>query len=63
VVGGLSDELLQSTFSIGMKGVDGGNNKAVEDLVLQTLKTLSEEGFHPDAVKASMNTIEFRLRT
>lgn len=60
--GGLSDELLQATFSVGLKGVDPENVAGVEDLILDTLSTVAEEGFTEDAIAASMNTIEFQMR-
>lgn len=60
--GGLSDELLQSTFGVGLKGVKSENTQQVEALVLSTLSKIQKEGFEEDAIKASMNTIEFRLR-
>lgn len=34
----------------------------VEELVFATLKQLVEDGFSPEAVESSMNTIEFSLR-
>jgi Zn-dependent M16 (insulinase) family peptidase len=60
--GGLSDELMQATFSMGLKGVKPENVGRVEELVVDTLKKVAEEGFPEDAVAASMNTIEFQLR-
>lgn len=60
--GGLSDELLQATFSVGLKGVDPENVAGVEDLILDTLSAVAEEGFTEDAIAASMNTIEFQMR-
>jgi hypothetical protein len=61
--GGLSDELLQATFSIGLKGVKGSEDvKKVEELVYATLEKVAKEGFTDDAIAASMNTIEFQLR-
>jgi Zn-dependent M16 (insulinase) family peptidase len=60
--GGLSDELMQATFSMGLKGVKPENVNAVEELVVETLRKVAEEGFADDAVAASMNTIEFQLR-
>lgn len=60
--GGIEDELLQPQFSIGLKGVSEDDLPKVEELIMKTLKNLSEEGFEPDAVEASMNTIEFSLR-
>jgi Zn-dependent M16 (insulinase) family peptidase len=60
--GGLSDELLQATFSVGLKGIAKDNVGKVQDLILETLKKVAEEGFDKDDIAASMNTIEFRLR-
>ncbi|KAL3816824.1 hypothetical protein ACHAXA_008687 [Cyclostephanos tholiformis] len=60
--GGLSDELMQATFSMGLKGVKPENVNKVEELVMDTLKKVAEEGFPEDAVAASMITIEFQLR-
>ncbi|CAH8386704.1 unnamed protein product [Eruca vesicaria subsp. sativa] len=62
VSSGMSDELLQPQFSVGMKGVSEDNVQKVEELIMSTLKKLAEEGFDSDAVEASMNTIEFSLR-
>lgn len=60
--GGLSDELLQATFSVGLKGVKAENTQKVEDLVLSSLKKIAETGFEQTAIDASLNTLEFRLR-
>ncbi|KAJ7967441.1 Presequence protease 1 chloroplastic/mitochondrial [Quillaja saponaria] len=60
--GGVEDELLQPQFSIGLKGVSEDDIQKVEELVMNTLRKLAEEGFDTDAVEASMNTIEFSLR-
>ncbi|XP_038990111.1 presequence protease 1, chloroplastic/mitochondrial-like isoform X4 [Phoenix dactylifera] len=62
VGGGIEDELLQPQFSVGLKGVSDSDIQKVEELVADTLKKLAEEGFAPEAVEASMNTIEFSLR-
>ncbi|XAR59465.1 hypothetical protein NMG60_11015307 [Bertholletia excelsa] len=62
VGGGVEDELLQPQFSIGLKGVSKDDIQKVEELIMNTLKNLAEEGFDSDAVEASMNTIEFSLR-
>lgn len=62
VGGGLSDELRQPQFAIGLKGVAAGDTAAVEELVLKTLEQLAEEGFDQDAVEASINSIEFALK-
>ncbi|KAJ4897820.1 hypothetical protein Rs2_24614 [Raphanus sativus] len=62
VSSGMSDELLQPQFSVGMKGVSEDNVQKVEELIIATLQKLAEEGFENEAVEASMNTIEFSLR-
>eukprot|EP00746_Dinoflagellata_sp_MGD_P036978 gnl/MRDRNA2_/MRDRNA2_18882_c0_seq1.p1 gnl/MRDRNA2_/MRDRNA2_18882_c0~~gnl/MRDRNA2_/MRDRNA2_18882_c0_seq1.p1 ORF type:complete len:848 (+),score=185.14 gnl/MRDRNA2_/MRDRNA2_18882_c0_seq1:62-2545(+) len=60
--GGVSDYLMQATFSAGMKGVAAENVSKVESLIHSTLLEASTEGFEADAVEAALNTIEFRLR-
>lgn len=60
--GGLSDELLQATFSVGLKGVKEEDVSKVEQLILDTLEKVTEEGFDDEAIASSMNTIEFQLR-
>ncbi|KAH6825949.1 presequence protease 1 [Perilla frutescens var. hirtella] len=62
VGGGVEDELLQPQFSVGLKGVSEEDIQKVEELIMSTLRKLADEGFHSDAVEASMNTIEFSLR-
>jgi len=61
--GGLDDELLQSTFAIGMKGVKDREDVArLEDLIMDTLHRLDSDGFSAEEIASSMNTIEFSLR-
>jgi len=60
--GGLMDELLQGTFSVGLKGVKPDNVVKVEELIVDTLAKVVEEGFTEDAIAASMNTMEFDMR-
>lgn len=60
--GGLDNELLQSTFAIGMKGIKDIKKDALEDLILDTLRQISSDGFNNDEVASTMNTIEFSLR-
>lgn len=60
--GGLSDELLQSTFSAGLKGVKAEHVDQVTQLVQKTLTDLSNTGFEEDAIQAAINTLEFKLR-
>jgi Zn-dependent M16 (insulinase) family peptidase len=61
--GGLDNELLQSTFAIGMKGIKNLKDRdALEELILSTLRQISSDGFNDDEVASTMNTIEFSLR-
>merc|ERR1740139_1367566 len=60
--GGLSDELLQATFAVGLKGVEPDNTKQVQTLVLDTLNDIAKEGFSDEDIASAMNTMEFRLR-
>ena len=60
--GGLSDELLQATFSIGLKGVEKQNVENVEKLITDTINKIISEGFPDDAIAASLNSVEFSLR-
>ncbi|MCB8967993.1 MAG: insulinase family protein [Ardenticatenaceae bacterium] len=60
--GGLSTQLRQMTFSIGLKGIRLEDAEQIETLILQTLTALADEGIDPDMVEAAVNTIEFSLR-
>jgi len=58
--GGVSDELLQATFSIGMKGIKENEVEKLEKLIFDTFANITE--FSNEDVAASLNTIEFQLR-
>ena len=60
--GGLSDELLQATFSAGLKGVAADKTADVEKLILNVLEEVAENGFEDDDIASSLNTIEFQMR-
>eukprot|EP00325_Prymnesiales_sp_UTEX-LB-985_P015269 CAMPEP_0174760896 /NCGR_PEP_ID=MMETSP1094-20130205/108996_1 /TAXON_ID=156173 /ORGANISM="Chrysochromulina brevifilum, Strain UTEX LB 985" /LENGTH=1149 /DNA_ID=CAMNT_0015966839 /DNA_START=20 /DNA_END=3471 /DNA_ORIENTATION=+ len=64
VGGGYGSSLQQSIFSVGLKGVAVGTEpkQKVVDLILSTLQAIARDGFDEDALEASINTIEFRLR-
>jgi Zn-dependent M16 (insulinase) family peptidase len=59
--GGLSDELLQATFSVGMKGVKKEDVAKLEQLILDTFDKVAEEGFDADDIASAMNTVEFQV--
>jgi len=60
--GGLEDELLQSSYSVGLRGVLPENAHKVEALILDTLKTLADSGIEKKYVDAAVNSVEFALR-
>jgi hypothetical protein len=60
--GGLSDELLQATFSVGMKGVKKEDVAKAQQLIQDTLEKVAKEGFTEDDIEASLNTMEFQMR-
>jgi presequence protease len=62
VTGGFEEQLRQTMFSAGMKGIRTEDLDKVEKLILETLTRLNREGIDPDTVAASMNTVEFALR-
>lgn len=59
---GYSDELRQASFTTGLRNVAEADAEKVEALILDTLRELAENGIDPEAVEASLNTIEFALR-
>ncbi len=59
---GLGSELRQMYFSTGLKGIALEDADKVENLILETLTRLVEEGIDPHTTEAALNTIEFTLR-
>ena len=59
---GLENELRQMYFSTGLKGVAIKNAGKTENLIIQTIKDLSQNGIDDKTIEAALNTIEFRLR-
>lgn len=59
---GLEKDIRYLFFSTGLKGVDKGDMKKVEALILDTLNMLAKDGIDGETVEAALNTIEFRLR-
>ncbi len=60
--GGYNDGIREHTFSVGLKGIDPADAAQVEQLVLETLRRLADEGIDPEQVAAALNTVEFALR-
>jgi len=59
---GIESELKQMFFSIGLKGIDLDNADKIKDLIINTLRGLTQKGIDPGTIKAALNTIEFSLR-
>jgi presequence protease len=59
---GLESDLKQMFFSIGLKGVDLEKADVIRDLIIDTLRGLSQKGIDPETINAALNTVEFRLR-
>jgi len=67
--GGLSDELIQATFSVGLKGVVADKDdtietklQKIETIIDNILRQIAADGFDHRAIQASMNIVEFHLR-
>jgi Zn-dependent M16 (insulinase) family peptidase len=60
--GGLSDDLIQSTYSTGLKGVKADNVEKVKSLIHNTLRSIANEGFSKEEINAAINSLEFKLR-
>jgi Zn-dependent M16 (insulinase) family peptidase len=60
--GGLSNNLREMVFNVGLKGIDCRQSDQVESLILDTLTRLAEEGLEPEMIEAAVNSIEFQLR-
>jgi len=59
---GVEDELRQYYLSTGLKGVARGDVDRVEQLIHDTLADLAQVGIDSGAIRAAVNTTEFRLR-
>ena len=62
VTGGLDGQLRQMMFSTGLKGLKRGDADQVEQLIMDTLAQLAQDGIDPDMTEAALNSIEFNLR-
>eukprot|EP00300_Choanocystis_sp_HF-7_P007008 c15036_g1_i1.p1 GENE.c15036_g1_i1~~c15036_g1_i1.p1 ORF type:complete len:922 (-),score=205.75 c15036_g1_i1:653-3418(-) len=61
--GGLGDDLLQTTFAVGLKGVSSeADCIETEKLIRKCLQSIVDSGFEKSAIEASMNSVEFSLR-
>jgi Zn-dependent M16 (insulinase) family peptidase len=49
-------------YTVGLKGIAGGDADKVESLIVDTLYQLATHGIDKETVAASMNTVEFGMR-
>jgi len=59
---GFDSSLRQMMFSTGLRGIQVENAPKIEELILNTLRDLAENGIDPDTIASSLNTVEFALR-
>ncbi len=59
---GLTTELKQSVFSVGLRGTDRERREAIENLVFDTLEELVAQGIDRELVDAAVHRVEFRNR-
>jgi presequence protease len=55
------DELLQISLFVGLEGVQEDDVPKVEQLILDTLEKVVKEGFSPDEMSSSINSIMFSV--
>ncbi|MDR1788003.1 MAG: insulinase family protein [Treponema sp.] len=61
-VSGLEDELRETVFAAGLRGVDEKGAPRVEALILRELERLATEGIPPEETEAALATLEFSNR-
>jgi len=63
IIGGLEHSLQQWTLTLGVSGVDTDEKvKIAQKTISDKLEFLSTKGFPDNAMKAAINTMEFKLR-
>ena len=60
--GGFDDNRAETTFAVGLNGSEAEHEKTIVDLIFSTLQDLADNGIDENTVKASVNTIDFKLR-
>lgn len=59
---GYENELRQGIFSIGMRGTKTDRAQAVEELIMNGLAQVVQQGINPDLLEGSLRRFEFRSR-
>lgn len=60
--GGFDDNRVETIFAVGLKGAERDDEQKILDLIFHTLQDLAENGIGENQIKASVNTIDFKLR-
>ena len=61
VVGGLSSDMIQQYYSMGLSGVHEEDVFQVETLVLDTIQEVAQKGFTDNEISATINSVEFMV--
>ena len=59
---GLNDDYRESVFGAGLKGIDQNDSENVQNVVLQTLERLADQGIDQSQVDAAIHGLEFEKR-
>ena len=59
---GYEGDILDTYYSIGLKGTDAGRVPELVALIETTLQELADDGIEPKMVEAAVNSVEFELR-
>lgn len=62
VGGGFDDNRVETVFAVGLNGTEKDHEEKIIDLIFSTLRDLADKGIEKDMVKASVNTVDFKLR-
>ncbi|MBM4271962.1 MAG: hypothetical protein FJ139_07405 [Deltaproteobacteria bacterium] len=58
-VTGIERDLKQIAFAVGLRGTAPDKASRIEDLIIETLKNLSERGFDRDLIEGALHQVEF----
>lgn len=59
---GYTDDNRETAFGAGLEGVKGENIQKVEELILSTLKNISQNGFPAEQIESAIHQLEFSTR-
>ncbi len=59
---GFSDDLRQTIFSVGLKGVNSADVPKVEQLIIDSLAKIVEQGIEQDLVESALHQLEFDIK-